>query len=113
MAQFRLARGIESLRVQIAQTTARAKALRTGLSPTDAKRRTLDAILGGPQASSPDNSLGLPSQDFSSLWYLDGALQNLSGLVESADAAPTPDEVKAFAMYEAGLKAVVARLRSM
>ncbi|HEY7980896.1 MAG TPA: hypothetical protein VID19_05380 [Candidatus Eremiobacteraceae bacterium] len=109
--QFRLAREIESLRVLVAQTAARAKALRTGLSPTDAKRHKLDAIIGGPQPGSPDNSLGLPSEDFSSLWYLDGALQNLTGLVESADTAPTPDEVKAFEMYQAGYRAAAARVR--
>ena len=110
VAQFRLARSIESLRVQVAQTTARAKSLRTGLSPTDARRRMLDAVIGGPPPGTPDNSLGLPSQDFSSLWYLDGALQNLSGLVESADTPPTPDEVTAYEMYKSRYLAAAARL---
>jgi hypothetical protein len=117
LAQFQLARSIESLRVAIAQRSARAKAYRAGLSSTNATtqsiRRTLDAIIGGPAAGSPDNSVGVPSQDFTSLWYLDGALQNLSGLVESADARPTPDEVKAFAMYGSRYRADVTRLHSL
>jgi hypothetical protein len=55
----------------------------------------------------------VPSQDFASLWYLDGALQNLSALVESADAAPTPDERKAFTMAEAGYRSAAKRLASL
>jgi photosystem II stability/assembly factor-like uncharacterized protein len=110
VSQFRVAREIESLRVKIAQTTARAKTLRAGLAPNSARRRSVDAVIGGPPAGSPDNSVGVPSEDFSSLWYLDNALQNLSGLVESADTAPTPDEVKALTIYESGYKSAAARL---
>jgi len=112
-AQFQLARAIESLRVAVAQTTARAQAMRTRMQATDGRRHTLDTIIGGPKAGTPDNSVGVPSQDFTSLWYLDGALQNLSALVESADAAPTPDERKAFTMAEAGYRAAAKRLTSL
>jgi photosystem II stability/assembly factor-like uncharacterized protein len=110
LLQFRLARDIESLRVQVALTSARAKTERARLPATDRRRREVDAIIGGTPEGSPDNSLGMPSQDFSSLLYVDGALQALSGLVESADSAPTSDEVKAFAMDKAIFRAAAARL---
>jgi hypothetical protein len=113
LAQFRLAREIESVRVHVAQTSAGAKTERARLSATDPRLRALDAIIGGPQAGSPDNSLGLPSQDFASLWYVDGALRTLSGLVESADTAPTADEVRAFAIDKAIFSAASARLRAL
>jgi hypothetical protein len=98
------------LRVQVALTSARAKTERARLPATDRRRREVDAIIGGTPEGSPDNSLGMPSQDFSSLLYVDGALQALSGLVESADSAPTSDEVKAFAMDKAIFRAAAARL---
>ncbi|HKW44006.1 MAG TPA: hypothetical protein VJN22_00025 [Candidatus Eremiobacteraceae bacterium] len=113
VAQFRLARSIESLRVLVATASARAKAERAHIGAADARARELDAIIGGPPSQSPDNSLGTPSQDFSSLWYIDGALQNVSGLVESADAAPTPDELSAYLMDKRLYGAAVARLRTI
>jgi photosystem II stability/assembly factor-like uncharacterized protein len=113
MEQFQLARSIESLRVAIAQTSARAKAMRGQISATDSRRRTLDLIVGGPAAGAPGNAFGVPSQDFTSLWYLDGALQTLSALVESADSAPTPDERKAFTMDDAAYHAAVRRLKAL
>jgi len=113
LAQFRLARSIEALRVQVALSTARAKAARARSSATDRTQKQFDAIIGGPPEGSPDNSVGTPSQDYSSLWYVDGALQTLSGLVESADTAPTADEVKAFTMDKAIYDSDVRRLTAL
>ena len=54
-------------------------------------------VLGRQQASSPDDSGELgPSRDLTSLRYLEKAFGKLEYVVESADAAPTPDALKAF-----------------
>lgn len=112
-AQFRLARSIESLRVQVALSSAHAKVARARLSAADKKRNAIDALIGGPAEGNPDNSVGTPSQDYASLWYVDGALQTLSGLVESADTAPTADELKAFAMDKAIYASAARRLSGL
>jgi len=98
VAQFRLARQIEALRVTAdhAYTVARA--------------RKLTALAGGPPSESPENSVGSPPTDFTSLWAVGNALDALEGAVESADAAPTSDEVRALAHWQAVLASDRARL---
>ena len=98
VAQFRVAREIEALRVTT--QTSYAMAL---------KRRKL-AVAGGPQAQSPENSVGSPATEFTTLWAVAGALESLQAEVESADTAPTADELTALAHWRAVLAADRARL---
>ncbi len=63
----------------------------------EALQRKLIRVLGAGHSSSPDFSGEFgPSNDFTSLRYLDSSLGQLEYVVESADAAPTPDAMKAF-----------------
>jgi photosystem II stability/assembly factor-like uncharacterized protein len=69
------------------ELTREIKAIHQKLSP----------VLGPEPQSSPDYSGEFgPSEDLTSLRYLAGALGELEYVVESADAAPTPDAIKAF-----------------
>lgn len=97
IAQFKLARAIEALRV----STAKAYALAT--------RRKLTAVAGGPPPSNP-NTFGGPQFEFASLWAVGNALDALAGSVESADSAPTGDEYAAFAHWKGIYEADQAKL---
>ena len=48
-------------------------------------------------AANPDNSVGTPPANLTSLHYLTGAFANLQESVEGADAAPTVGQRQAFA----------------
>lgn len=61
----------------------------------------------------PDDSIGKPSHDFSSFTYLTGALGYLESVVESADAAPTPDAYAAFAKLQTLLHDRLTRLAAL
>jgi photosystem II stability/assembly factor-like uncharacterized protein len=71
------------------------------------------AIAGGEPPDVPDDSMGAPSHDFSSLTFLAGAYANLFDAVESADAAPTPDMLAAQRKLDAILKSTLAKLDAM
>ncbi|MCL5671018.1 MAG: hypothetical protein M1423_06960, partial [Acidobacteria bacterium] len=63
----------------------------------ESSKRQLPAVLGPAPPSNPDFSGEFgPPKDLASLRYLEGAFGQLEGVVESADAAPTPDALKAF-----------------
>ena len=92
-AQFQLAEQIES----------ESKAVKAALKRAQALVKThpqLRSIVGHAPAPTPDDSVGKPAQDFSSLRYIGDALQNLEGAVESADARPTADQYAAFAILK-------------
>jgi hypothetical protein len=58
--------------------------------------RRLSAITGPEAAANPEyTGVPSPSEDFSSLRYVARALAHLEHVVESADAAPTPDALTA------------------
>jgi photosystem II stability/assembly factor-like uncharacterized protein len=58
--------------------------------------RRLSAIIGPEAAANPEyTGVPSPSEDFSSLRYVARALAHLEHVVESADAAPTPDALTA------------------
>ncbi|MBV9270450.1 MAG: hypothetical protein JO165_05105, partial [Candidatus Eremiobacteraeota bacterium] len=61
----------------------------------------LKVLAGSAPTQTPDDSVGKPAQDFSSLRFIADALQGLLGAVESADAAPTPEQYKAYAILHA------------
>ncbi|HET6895063.1 MAG TPA: hypothetical protein VFH72_06745 [Candidatus Baltobacteraceae bacterium] len=92
-AQFQLAEQIESESQAVKRALTRAQAL-VKTHPQ------LRSIVGHAPAPTPDDSVGKPAQDFSSLRYIGDALQNLEGAVESADARPTADQYAAFAILK-------------
>jgi hypothetical protein len=98
VAQFRLVRQIEQLRVVTA--TARGKAL----------ARHLTALAGAPPASTPGNFTAVPTE-FTSLFAVDAGLDQLAGMVGLGDAAPTRDEYAAFAHWRSVLQADLAALK--
>ena len=80
-AQYELAEAIEARKAQI------AAARRTTGSPQ---------FLGIPPPANPDDSIGTPSHDFTSLLALNAAFSKLERVIESADAAPTRDMERAY-----------------
>ncbi|HKE37830.1 MAG TPA: hypothetical protein VKB39_10360, partial [Candidatus Baltobacteraceae bacterium] len=68
-------------------------------------------IAGKGPPDNPDDSVGSYSHDFTSLYYVDNALQNLQGAVESADVAPTPAMQSAYRKLEAIAKRALAQAR--
>jgi photosystem II stability/assembly factor-like uncharacterized protein len=96
IAQYRLAQAIEARKAQIAA----------------ARKRTHDPnILGVVQPVNPDDSVGAPSHDFTSLLALDNAFDSLEQAVESADAAPTPDMRRAYDALSATLAQTLRKIR--
>jgi hypothetical protein len=76
--------------------------------------RKLIRVLGAEQSSSPDFSGEFgPSNDYTSLRYLDSSLGHLEHVVESADAAPTPDAIKAFHQKQQVMKSTLAEWREI
>ena len=76
--------------------------------------RKLIRVLGAEQSSSPDFSGEFgPSKDFTSLRYLDSSLGQLEHVVESADAAPTPDAIKAFHQKQQVMKSTLGVWREI
>lgn len=72
----------------------------------------LRAVIGTPPGSTPDDSVGMPAQDFNSLRYIGDALQNLQGAVESADARPTADMYASFAHLKAKAARAIGRINA-
>ena len=93
-AQFALAQAIETETASVKAELKRATAL-VKTHPA------LRSVVGEAPASTPDDSVGKPAQDFSSLRYIADALQNLEGAVESADARPTSDMYATFTILKA------------
>ncbi|MBV8331423.1 MAG: hypothetical protein JO192_01680, partial [Candidatus Eremiobacteraeota bacterium] len=88
IAQYVLARKIESLRAEVAAARKRAQAAGNA------------AVAGSEPADNPDDSVGAYSNDLSSLLYVGNSLDNLGAAVESADAAPTPTMYDAYRKLE-------------
>jgi photosystem II stability/assembly factor-like uncharacterized protein len=103
-AAFALARKVEALQARIGETRQQAAALRKALAARQAAatnagtRRKLaklesdlNAISGSTPAPNPINAWAFPPKSTRSLTYLDRALGQLFGTIESADAAPSPN----------------------
>ncbi len=101
-AQFALAQAIETETASVKAALKRATAL-VKTHPA------LRSVVGQAPSPTPDDSIGHPAQDFSSLRYIADALQGLEGAVESADARPTSDMYAAFNV----LRAKAARAMQM
>jgi photosystem II stability/assembly factor-like uncharacterized protein len=77
-----------------------------------ARKRTKNrSILGIAPAGSPDDSVGGPSHDFTSLLALQGAFQGLERSVESADASPTLAMRAAYGKLSSMLDRTLAKIR--
>jgi hypothetical protein len=86
-----------NLSAQLDAVRAKAKGNPQLLTALAALERALPAVLGPTPPSSPDfNGEVGPFNDQASLRYLSGALGMLDYSVESADAAPTPDALRAW-----------------
>ena len=96
--QYAVARQIENLRVIGSQAYALAL------------KEKKSQLAGGPPPRNPENSVGTPQTEFTSLWAVGNGLDALEGAVESADTAPTKDELQALAHWRAVLNADKARL---
>ena len=97
----------------VAAARDRARALAKKMLIPGRVKELNDEIVGGEPPDNPDDSVGSPSHDFTSLTFLDGAFSNLFDAVESADAAPTPDMLAAQKKLDATFKQTLARLDAM
>lgn len=97
-AQVQLARSIEALGAQVTAAQARAAALlkSRGSQLSPARLAQLNTIIGSAPKNSPDDSVGKPATDFSSLRYIGEALQGLQSAVESGAARPTASQYLTF-----------------
>jgi hypothetical protein len=66
-------------------------------------------VAGLEPPANPANSVGTPAMDFFTMRYLGHAYADLDASVESADAAPTADEMQAFFRYAKQLNEILAR----
>jgi photosystem II stability/assembly factor-like uncharacterized protein len=70
--------------------------------------RKLILVLGPPPPEY--GSPVIPAEtDFTSIRYLQGAVRQVQGALQSADAAPTPDQLKALSTFEAQAKTALAQ----
>ena len=72
-----------------------------------------ESVIGTPPAGDPDDSIGKPAHDFTSLRYLDDQYATLFAAEQSGDAAPTSDMRTGFAKLNATLVATLQRLRTL
>jgi hypothetical protein len=104
-AQYDFSNAIEKRLAEIDAARTRAESAKL----SHAQR---DALLGVEPASNPDDSVGKPAQDFTTLRYIGDALGNLEGAVEGGDTAPSPDMRAAYKKLSAMLDATLAKLRA-
>jgi photosystem II stability/assembly factor-like uncharacterized protein len=107
-AQYEFAMQIVALRADVSTTRTKAEERLKQLSGSSAAAYRRD-VVGEPLIPSPDDSEGVYSHDFSSLLYLENSLDYLESVVESADAAPTPDMRAAYAKLAAIYRQTLSR----
>ncbi len=116
-AQLHLAQAVSRAQTDVAAALRQARGLQARLAKAPgqaALARQTTALLGGSARLGPDFSgEGGPSHDFSSLRYVNGALMMLNRSIESADAAPTPQERLAWGRDQRKLQTVLARWRQL
>jgi photosystem II stability/assembly factor-like uncharacterized protein len=107
-AEFRLARQIEQERVRVRGMIEQAADLKSGLAKlkgqadADALSRQLDQLLG---EGAPIGGANAPT----TLTSVSGWLDKLAQAVDGADGAPTPDNLKGFAVVTSMLDSIEPR----
>jgi photosystem II stability/assembly factor-like uncharacterized protein len=114
-AQYRLALQVEESAAHLNRAyrllnAALDRLLQSRSASAQACLRRLRAIAGAPASATPDNSVGYPETNLTSLHYVMGQLMSLEAMVESADVAPTPDARRTFAALEAAGRAAMDRI---
>ena len=104
--QFELAQAIEA-------ESARVKTALTRAASLVKTHPQLRAIVGEAPPTTPDDSVGKPAQDFTSLRYIGDALQGLDGSVESGDRAPTSDMYATFTLLKAKAAKAIAQVNAL
>ena len=114
--QYEAARQVEAFQAEVARAREQAQRLRnsagkllaqTGtpapvISALKALEAKIDAVAGAQPPSNPDDSgVAPPSQDRSSLLYLNGLLQQVSQSVNGGEAAPPDGAITALQQAEA------------
>jgi photosystem II stability/assembly factor-like uncharacterized protein len=106
--QYELARDVQAERVRLAAGLRQADALRKQIgalrvtasgeaaSELDALTKSIDRAAGPPPLTPAEERFGLRDAEPTSLRRLASSLSELQSIVESADAAPTPDARAAF-----------------
>jgi hypothetical protein len=111
--QFVLASAIDGKLTQIAAAQAHAQVLlKSGKLSADQAAR-LRAILGVRAPGDPDDTVGKPAHDYSTLRFLNNSFMALFGAVEAADAAPTHDQRVAFSKLSNTLDGTIAQLAAI
>jgi photosystem II stability/assembly factor-like uncharacterized protein len=111
-AQYVLARRVQALRAEVAQSRAKAEEFAKRVSP-ERNRAIYSEVVGQPLPSNPDDSMGTYSHDLTSFLFLENQLDYLESSVESADAAPTPDMRTGYDRLAAIYKQTLAKFETI
>jgi photosystem II stability/assembly factor-like uncharacterized protein len=111
-AQYVLARRVEALRAEVAQSRAKAEELAKRASAQRA-RTIRSEVAGQTLPVNPDDSMGAYSHDVTSFLFLENQLDYLESSVESADAAPTPDMRTGYDRLAAIYKQTLAKFEAI
>jgi photosystem II stability/assembly factor-like uncharacterized protein len=103
-AQYALARGVDELLARVQSAVGEAAAAR---KKPGADLTRIDAIAGAPPSSDPRNSVGSPATHFTTLRWYASALGDLFGSIESADEAPTADELTTWSKLRTNAEAAL------
>jgi photosystem II stability/assembly factor-like uncharacterized protein len=101
-AQLQLARQIDALNTQVTDAQTRAAALlkSRGSKLSPAQLAQLNTLIGSAPKNTPDDSVGKPATDFTSLRYIGVALGTLEGAVENGAAKPTASQYLSFRILQ-------------
>jgi len=105
-AQFQLARQIQQSRVLAHSILKEAAAAKEKLPKGSAAAEQIDAIVGAPAAIEG-------STDVATLRGVSDRLDTLATAVESADGAPSPDEISGYGILSAALNAAAQRWNAL
>ena len=104
--QYAFANAIEAKLAEITRARSRATSLK--LSPAQRS-----ALIDQSAEANPDDTIGKPATNFSTLAFLADAYGNLEAAAESDDAAPSPDMRAGFAKLNATLASTLAKLNAI
>jgi hypothetical protein len=112
--QYVLSDAIDDKIAQVAAARAHAQAvLKSGKLNADQALRLQREVLGVRGAGNPDDSVGKPETEFTTLRFLGQQFEFLYFGVQSADAAPTHDQHEAFTKLSHTLDGTIAKLASI